>query len=228
MNNLPCFILSRKNSKGLKNKNIKMFLNKPLIQHTIDYAKKVKAITDIIISTDDPKVVEIAKKNKCIIIFPRPKQLSNDNANSVSALYHAAKHMIKNNYDFDIFAYLQVTEPLRPKNILNECIDNLKKNKNINSSFAGYIVKKNFWFKTQKNYKMISPPRESLLPRQKRKPIYREDCGIALASRKKVLINKKKLYENPIKIVAYSGYEGLLDIHSKKDIILAKTLKKLI
>ena len=40
--------------------------------------------------------------------------------------YITQKHMIKNNYDFDIFAYLQVTEPLRPKNILNECIDNLK------------------------------------------------------------------------------------------------------
>jgi len=228
MNNLPCFILSRKNSRGLKNKNIKMFLNKPLIQHTIDYAKKIKSITDIIISTDDPKVVEIAKKNKCIVIFPRPKVLSNDTASSVAALYHAAKHMIKNNYDFDIFAYLQVTEPFRPKNILQECIDNLINNKNINSSFAGYKVKKNFWFKIGKNYKMISPLRESFLPRQKRNPIFREDCGIALASRKKVLINKKKIYENPVKIVPYSGYEGLLDIHSKKDIILAKTLKKLI
>ena len=58
--------------------------------------------------------------------------------------------MIKNNYDFDIFAYLQVTEPFRPKNILQECIDNLVNNKNINSSFAGYKVKKNFWFKIGK------------------------------------------------------------------------------
>ena len=228
MNRLPCFILSRKNSKGLKNKNIKTFLNKPLIQHTIDYAKKIKAITDIIISTDDPKVVKIAEKNKCIVIFPRPKKLSNDTASSFSALYHAAMQMLKNNYDFEIFAYLQVTEPLRPKNILKECINNLINDKNINSSFAGYKVKKNFWFHTGASYKMISQLSDSFLPRQKRKPIFREDCGIALASRKEVLINKKKLYTNPIKIVPYSGYEGLLDIHSKKDIILAKTLKKLI
>ena len=58
--------------------------------------------------------MEIAK-NKCTVIFPRPMKLSNDTASSVSALYHAAKHMIKNNYDFDIFAYLQVTEPLDQK-----------------------------------------------------------------------------------------------------------------
>ena len=164
MDNLPCFILSRKNSKGLKNKNTNIFLNKPLIQHSIDYAKKIKTITDIIISTDDPKVAKIAKKNKCIVIFPRPKTLSNDVASSFSALYHAANYMLKKKYDFDIFAYQQVTEPLRPKNILRDCIENLKKNKNINSSFAGYEVKKNFWFQEKKNYRMISPFAESQSP----------------------------------------------------------------
>ena len=228
MNNLPCFILCRKNSKGLKNKNTKIFLKKPLIQHSIDYARKVKAITDIIVSTDDSKVAKIAKKNKCIVIFPRPKQFSDDRASSISALYHAAKYMLIKNYNFDIFAYLQVTEPLRPKNILSECIDILKKNKKINSSFAGYEVKKNFWYKTKSSYRMISPFKESFLPRQKRKPIFREDCGVALASRTKVLLNKKKLYTHPIKVVAYSGYEGLLDIHSKKDIFLGTSLKKII
>ena len=59
---LPCFILSRKNLKGLINKNIYKFNNKPLIQHTIDFAKKSKNVTHIVISTDDPKVVPIAKK----------------------------------------------------------------------------------------------------------------------------------------------------------------------
>jgi CMP-N-acetylneuraminic acid synthetase len=228
MRNLPCFILSRKNSKGLRNKNIYKFLGKPLIQHTIDYAKKVKSITDIIISTDDPKVVEIAKKNKCIVIYPRPKKLSNDTASSFSALYHAANYMLKNNYDFEIFSYLQITEPLRPKNILAKCINNLKIDDKINSSFAGFEMKKNFWFQYNRDFKMISYVGGSKLPRQKRKAIFRQDCGIALASRKKVLINMKKLYVNPIKIVPYSGYEGLLDIHKKKDITLAKYLKKLI
>ena len=73
MKKLPCFILSRKESKGLKNKNTYKFLNKPLIQHTIDYAKRTKSVTDIVVSTDDPKSAEIANKNKCIVIYPRPK-----------------------------------------------------------------------------------------------------------------------------------------------------------
>ena len=226
--NLPCFILARKNSKGLKNKNIYNFLGKPLIQHTIDYAKKTKNVTDIVISTDDPKVVKIAKKNRCLVIYPRPKFLASDKATSLDTLRHAALQMIKKNYDFDIFCYLQVTEPLRPKNILETCINNLKKNKNLNSSFTAYIMKKNFWFSNGKKLTMISSLQERNLPRQTRKPIYREDCGISLASRKKVLIQNKKLYMRPIKIVPYNGYAGLLDIHTKKDIYLGKILSKLI
>jgi CMP-N-acetylneuraminic acid synthetase len=86
---IPCFILARKNSKSLKDKN-KFLLNKiPLIQHTINFAKKSKYVTDIVISTDDKKIAEIGKNNKCIVIYPRPKKLSNDQATSIEALSHA-------------------------------------------------------------------------------------------------------------------------------------------
>ncbi len=221
---LPCFILSRKNSKSLKNKNTYNFNNKPLIQHTIDFAKRTKNVTDIVISTDDPKVVPIAKKNKCILIYPRPKHLSQDKSISLYALQHAANYIIDKGYDFDIFGFLQITEPLRPHGILDKCILKLKKNKKINSAFAGFTFRKNFWINKNSLFKMISPTSESILPRQKRKIIYREDCGVSLASRKKVLIKKNKLYSSPISIVPYNTYEGLLDVHTKKDILLGEYL----
>tara|TARA_Y100000816_G_scaffold97566_1_gene67877 strand:+ start:2917 stop:3621 length:705 start_codon:yes stop_codon:yes gene_type:complete len=223
---LPCFILSRKNSKGLKNKNTYKFNNKPLIQHTIDFAKKSKNVTHIVISTDDPKVVPIAKRNKCILIYPRPKYLSHDNAISLYALQHAAKYIIDMGYNFDIYGFLQITEPLRPKFILDKCIQKLKKNKKINSVFAGFTFKKNFWINKNKNFKIISPVIESTIPRQKRKIIYREDCGVSLASRKNVLLKKNKLYIDPVSIIPYNSFEGLLDIHSKKDILLGEYLSK--
>ena len=59
---IPCFILARKNSKSLKNKNRYLINKIPLIQYTINHAKKSKFITDIIVSTDDKKIAEIAKK----------------------------------------------------------------------------------------------------------------------------------------------------------------------
>ena len=129
-------------------------------------------------------------------------------------------------YNFDIYGFLQITEPLRPKFILDKCIQKLKKNKKINSVFAGFTFRKNFWINKNKNFKIISPVIESTIPRQKRKIIYREDCGVSLASRKNVLLKKNKLYIDPVSIIPYNSFEGLLDIHSKKDILLGEYLSK--
>ena len=82
---IPCIVLARKNSKGIKNKNRINLNGKPLIQHTIDHLKKVKLIYYIVISTDDNKIANISKNN-CFTIFPRPKKLSNDYATSEVAL----------------------------------------------------------------------------------------------------------------------------------------------
>ena len=43
-----CIILARKNSKGVKNKNLKKLKNKPLIWYPINAAKKSKYIDEII------------------------------------------------------------------------------------------------------------------------------------------------------------------------------------
>ena len=84
-------ISSKKTQKAIKNKNITSLGGIPLIMHTINYVKKSKLISDIVISTDDPKIAQIAKKSKCFVIFPRPKKFSNDSASAETALYHALK-----------------------------------------------------------------------------------------------------------------------------------------
>ena len=49
------FIFARGGSKGLKNKNVKMFNGKLLIFYSINIAKKIKLIDDVYVSTDDSK-----------------------------------------------------------------------------------------------------------------------------------------------------------------------------
>ena len=55
-------IPARKGSKGLKNKNIKKLLNKPLICWTIEALLKSKKITNIIVTTNDERVIKICKR----------------------------------------------------------------------------------------------------------------------------------------------------------------------
>ena len=57
-----CTICARGGSKGLKNKNIKLLNNKPLIFYTIDHAKKSKLFDKIVVSTDSKKIQKISKK----------------------------------------------------------------------------------------------------------------------------------------------------------------------
>jgi CMP-N,N'-diacetyllegionaminic acid synthase len=225
-NNIPCFILARKGSKELKKKNKIKFLGKFLFEHTVNYAAKSKYVSKVIISTDDKDIANISKKMGCFVIFPRPKKLSNDSANTETALLHAAKIFEKKFGFFDIFAYLQITEPLRPRKILDKCIETLIKNKKIDSSFAAYEMHKNFWIKSQKNYKLISSKNEVSKPRQKKIPVYREDTGIALASRYKILKKNKRIGKR-VKIISYSSLHGIVDIHNLNDLKIAKYINNL-
>ena len=45
-------ILARKGSVRIKNKNLKKIKNKSLVEHSIDFAKKVAKVDKIILSTD--------------------------------------------------------------------------------------------------------------------------------------------------------------------------------
>ena len=55
-------ITARKGSKRLKGKNLLNLGDKPLVAWTIEEAVKSKYIDQIIISTDDEKIIELAKK----------------------------------------------------------------------------------------------------------------------------------------------------------------------
>ena len=54
-------IVARKNSKRLQNKNLKKLLGRPLIWYTINSAKKCKFLDRVIISSECPKILKMAR-----------------------------------------------------------------------------------------------------------------------------------------------------------------------
>ena len=81
------FIPARGGSKGIPLKNIKKFIDKPLIEYSIDYAKQSKKVNDIILSTDNENIKNIALKNN-ITVIDRPNNISGDKATTESAIHH--------------------------------------------------------------------------------------------------------------------------------------------
>ena len=73
---MVAIVPARMGSKGLAGKNIKNLLGKPMIAYTIEIAKKSKYISDVIISTDDKQIADIAISYGAICPFLRSKELA--------------------------------------------------------------------------------------------------------------------------------------------------------
>ncbi len=106
-------IPARAKSKRLPNKNILPLVGKPLISWTIEAALKSQYIDEIFISTDSPKIVEIAKKYDIYVPFLRPSSLSQDDTPTMDVVRHVIEYYKENKKDFDYIVLLQPTSPLR-------------------------------------------------------------------------------------------------------------------
>ena len=123
-------IPARSGSKGIKNKNIKTFKKKPLLSHSISYAKKCKLIDQIIVSTDSIRYANIAKKYKASVPFLRSKKLSGDKVQDYPVIKDCLKMSEKYYKDlFDYIVLLRPTSPLREKNLIEKGLQKLHRNK---------------------------------------------------------------------------------------------------
>ena len=77
-NHLLCTICAKINSKGLKEKNIKILGGYPIIYYAIKKAKDSK-LKNICLATDSTKIQKIAKKFGVKSFYKRSKNLSKQN-----------------------------------------------------------------------------------------------------------------------------------------------------
>lgn len=124
------FIFARGGSRELKNKNIKLFNDKPLIYYSINIAKKNKNIKKVFVSSDSSVILRIAKKYGAEIIL-RPKKLSTDKSFEIDAWKHAINQLLKKNEKFDNFISLPCTSPLRTSSDISRAINLISKKNDI-------------------------------------------------------------------------------------------------
>ena len=123
MNKIIPFIPARGGSKGIPNKNIKELAGKPLIVHSIEYAFTSNLVDEVVVSTDDYKIANIAKDAGATVI-KRPFMLSTDTSTTESAIEHYINSAKKKP---DTIVLLQSTSPLRPKGSLDTALKYFQK-----------------------------------------------------------------------------------------------------
>ncbi len=222
-----CVICARKGSTNIKNKNLKFFLGKPLILHTINVALKSGIFDKIVVSSDSNKILKLSQKHVHYCI-KRPKNISGSYSPKILAIKHAlikseAEYKTKFNLIFD----LDVTAPLR------KVIDLLKslktfKTKKADMLFSVCKSRKNPYFNMvevkNSKVKLIKKPSKAIFARQKAPKIFDINASIYIWKRKSLLnltsfySGKTSFYEMPL--------ERSIDIDSLYDWKIAEFLSK--
>lgn len=116
-------IPARGGSKGVPGKNSKLLNGKPLFEYTSEIALKSEFLTEVLVSTDDEKIVELAKNLGVKVPFLRPTELAQDKTPTIDVIIHALQWYESQSVFFDAVCLLQVTSPFRTVEFLNKAID---------------------------------------------------------------------------------------------------------
>lgn len=210
---LLTMVLARKGSKRLKNKNLRILNKLSLSEITIKFAMKLKKYSNIILSTDDKRIIELGKKYKVINPGLRPDYLSRDNSSSLKVIkylvrwYHKKyKNKIKG------IILLQPTSPYRSLKKIIKMIKIFNYNKcKINYVSVSNTKKKNNMYLNKKNFLKLPSK------------INKANCYI---NGNFYILNVEKINSNTIETIINSKTKGIM-IKSKKMSLDIDTLENL-
>ncbi len=121
-------ITARGGSKRIPGKNKKEFLGKPIICYSIEAALESGLFEEVMVSTDDEEIAEIAKKAEASVPFMRSAKTSDDYATTDDVLMEVLEEYEKMGRDFAYMACIYPTAPFVTAEKLKEAFRLLKEN----------------------------------------------------------------------------------------------------
>lgn len=120
-------IPARGGSKGLPRKNILDFGGKPLIAHTIEAARNARGISEIIVSTDDSEIADVAIRHGANVPFLRPADLATDSSRAID-VYNYTLNRVEKEREITIptLVVLLPTCPLRTAKDIENALELFK------------------------------------------------------------------------------------------------------
>jgi len=121
-------ITARGGSKRLPGKNIRVLSGKPLVVWSIDVARNIPEICDILVSTDDPAIAAVCSEAGAYVPWLRPAVLATDTASSVDVALHALDWYESEKGAVDGLLLLQPTSPFRTQESVRNGLELYRKN----------------------------------------------------------------------------------------------------
>lgn len=201
-------IPARGGSKGIPGKNIRLLNGKPLLQYSIEAGKNSKLLDRLILSSEDPQIIEVALRLGVDVPYIRPAELAMDDTSSLSVVLHALDFFEARGEIFDAVCLLQPTSPFRKEGLIDTAIDKFTSG-GFDSLISVRQVPEEFnphWvFEEQNENLKISTGEETIIPRRQELPkAYHRDGSIYI-TRSEVLRDQHSLFGSKIGFIDTTG-----------------------
>jgi pseudaminic acid cytidylyltransferase len=121
-----CIIPARGGSKRIPRKNIRAFLGTPIIAFSIKAAQDSGLFDEVMVSTDDAEIAQMAQFYGASVPFARSSQTANDHATTAAVLTEVLTAYDTTGHTFDRACCLYATAPLVTPDRLREALDKLE------------------------------------------------------------------------------------------------------
>jgi pseudaminic acid cytidylyltransferase len=125
MSKSVAIITARGGSKRIPRKNIKNFCGQPIIKYSIDAALKAGCFNEVMVSTDDEEIAEIARKFGAKVPFVRSQKNSDDYSTTADVIKEVILEYQKLGQDYKYLCCIYPTAPFVTSNLLSNSIKKL-------------------------------------------------------------------------------------------------------
>lgn len=106
-----CVITARGGSKRIPRKNVREFAGRPIIAYPIQAALEGGLFDEVMVSTDDEAIAEIARSYGAAVPFMRGARTSDDFATTADVLYEVLGEYARDGREFDCLCCIYPTAP---------------------------------------------------------------------------------------------------------------------
>lgn len=218
-------IPARSGSKGLKDKNIKNLLGKPLLAYSIEAAQKSKMFDIIHVSTDSEQYAEIARMYGADVPFLRDETLATDTISTWEAVKFVLHEYEKKGKVFDTVTVLQPTSPLRTNNDIQRAFEFFEEKQANMVSSVCEMEHSPLWSNTlpeDLSMRDFEDEKIAYLPRQANPVFYRENGAIYIL-KTDYLKSERCIYQNRCYAFIMDKSHSI-DIDEEVDFVIAQAL----
>ncbi len=222
-----CIIPARSGSKRIPNKNIRSFLGEPIIAYAIKNALASDLFSEVMVSTDSPKIADMAKLLGASVPFLRSMKNSDDYATTADVILEVVQEYGSIGMKFESICLLYPTSPLLKRGRLKEGYEKMQQEA-LSTVFSvtefSYPIQRSLRFK--ENKVLMNWP-ENLNARSQDLEAMYHDAGQFYWLRTEHFLREPKLFGENSSALVLDPLETQ-DIDTEDDWIMAELKYKMI